>query len=212
MKESEFLKIKELAEEDNFKVSPNKGYVKYIADEARNKYVDRIIQFLNKNSFKPTRVVVNCGNGAAGPTFDMIDKRLKENGVNIDFIRMHHEPRSDFPNGVPNPLIPENRSSTIEKIKEKKADLGIAFDGDFDRCFFFDGNGKFINGEYIVGIIAQSFLKKNFNEKIVHDGRVIWNIVDAISEGGGIPVLSKTGHVFIKHQMRRNNAIYGGEL
>ena len=164
-------------------------------------------KFFDADKINPFKVVVNAGNGCAGPALDALEKELP-----IEMIKVHHEPDSTFPNGVPNPLLPENRDSTIEAIKKSEADLGVAWDGDYDRCFFFDEKGNFIEGYYIVGLLAKSILKKHPGEKIVHDPRLVWNTIKIVKEAGGIPVQSKSGHAFIKQKMREVNAIYGGEM
>jgi phosphomannomutase len=127
-------------------------------------------------------------------------------------VKVFFEPDSKFPNGVPNPLLPENRKSTIEAVIKSEADLGVAWDGDYDRCFFFDEQGNFIDGYYIVGLLAKSILKNNPGEIIVHDPRLIWNTYDVVKKAGGEPVVSKSGHAYIKQKMRDVNAIYGGEM
>ena len=156
--------------------------------------------------------MVNCGNGAAGPTFDAIAEALKVEGVPLEIIRVHHEPDYTFPNGIPNPLLVENRPATSKVIIREEADLGVAFDGDFDRCFLFDETGGFIGGEYVLGLLATSFLDKNPGSNIIHDPRVIWNIQDIVQSKGGKAIQSKTGHAFIKQSMRKYEAIYGGEM
>jgi len=157
-------------------------------------------------------VVVNSGNGAAGPPFHALANRLLELGAPLDFIRVHHTPDATFPNGIPNPLLPENHLATADVVKAEKADFGVAFDGDFDRCFFFDETGQFVPGEYVIGLLASIFLEKEMGAKIVHDPRVIWNTQDIVARKGGIAVQSKTGHAFIKQTMRSNEAVYGGEM
>ena len=161
---------------------------------------------------RPLKVVVNSGNGAAGPTFDAIAKRLADLEVPIDFIRVHHDPDHTFPNGIPNPLLPKNHAATADVVRAHGADMGVAFDGDFDRCFFFDDAGKFLPGEYVVGLLASIFLDQEQGGQIVHDPRVIWNTQDIIAEKGGVAVQSKTGHSFIKKTMRAHKAVYGGEM
>ena len=155
---------------------------------------------------------MNSGNGAAGPTFDAIEKRLNNNNTQIEFVRVDHNPDSTFPNGIPNPLLPENHHKTADIVKNVGADFGVAFDGDFDRCFFFDETGEFIPGEYLVGLFASIFLAKEPGSTIVHDPRVIWNTQDIVSQKGGKAEQSKTGHAFIKQTMRKHEAIYGGEM
>jgi phosphomannomutase len=125
---------------------------------------------------------------------------------------VHHEPNGTFPNGIPNPLLPENRQSTCDAVKQHQADFGIAWDGDFDRCFLFDENGGFIEGYYIVGLLAESFLQQQKGAKIIHDPRLIWNTVDIVTKNAGQAIQSKTGHAFIKERMRSEDAVYGGEM
>ena len=158
------------------------------------------------------RILVNSGNGAAGPTIDAILTELEKQGPRLEFIRINHEPASSFPNGIPNPLLPESHPKMADAIKRVSGDLGIAFDGDFDRCFFFDESGKFVSSEYIVGLLASIFLDKEYGAKIVHDPRVVFNTRDIVKDKGGIAIQSKTGHVFIKQTMRETDAIYGGEI
>ncbi|MFA3782242.1 phosphomannomutase [Melioribacteraceae bacterium 4301-Me] len=172
-----------------------------------SEFINNLQKFYHPEKIKPLKVVVNAGNGCVGLALDALEKFLP-----IKMIKIHHNPDPDFPNGVPNPLLPENRQSTIDAIKEYNADLGVAWDGDYDRCFFFDENGNFVEGYYIVGLLAKSILKKYPGEKIVHDPRLIWNTIDVVKKSGGIPVLSKSGHAFIKQKMREVNAIYGGEM
>lgn len=150
--------------------------------------------------------------GAAGPTFDAIEETLKANSSIIDFIKVFHKPDSTFPNGIPNPMLTDNQKYTSEAVLREGADLGIAFDGDFDRCFFFDEKGEFVQGEYIIGLLVKVFLEKQRNGIIVHDPRALWNIQETIESNGGRSVISKTGHAFVKQKMRETNAIYGAEL
>ena len=182
------------------------------SDKARKAYVDRVLSFVDVKALRPLKIVVNSGNGAAGPTFDALAKRLLAHGVQLDFIRVHHAPDATFPNGIPNPLLPENHAATADVVKAKAADFGIAFDGDFDRCFFFDEAGQFVPGEYVVGLLASIFLEKEAGAKIVHDPRVIWNTQDIVAQKSGVAVQSKTGHAFIKQTMRSHEAVYGGEM
>ncbi|MBU1677644.1 MAG: phosphomannomutase [Bacteroidetes bacterium] len=170
-------------------------------------FIESLGKFFDPEKINPIKVVVNAGNGCIGPALDAIEDKLP-----IKMIKVFHEPDSSFPNGVPNPLLPENRQPTIDAIKEHKADLGVAWDGDYDRCFFFDENGEFIEGYYIVGLLAKSILKTNPGENIVHDPRLIWNTIDEVKKAGGNTVVSVSGHAFIKEKMRETNAIYGGEM
>lgn len=179
---------------------------------ARQAYVDRVMSFADISALQHLKIVVNSGNGAAGPTFDAIAERLKALGAPLEFIRLHDTPDATFPNGVPNPLLPENHAVTADVVKSNAADFGVAFDGDFDRCFFFDEVGQFVPSEYVVGLLASAYLEKEAGAKIVHDPRVIWNTQDIVKGKGGIAVQSKTGHAYIKQKMRAEGAVYGGEM
>ncbi|SDO98040.1 phosphomannomutase [Selenomonas ruminantium] len=170
-------------------------------------YVKHILSYVDVSRLKPLKVVVNAGNGAAGPILDVMEKYLP-----FELVKVHHEPDGNFPNGVPNPLLPENREATAKAVRESGADVGVAWDGDFDRCFMFDEQGNFIEGYYMVGFLAQAFLQKRPGEKIIYDPRLTWNTEELVEENGGIPVISKSGHAFIKEKMRKVNAIYGGEM
>ena len=210
--EKDFQVIKKIAELGNWKLKGSAGSVEDISFLARGAYVKKVLSFINFGELKNHKILVNSGNGAAGPTFDAIADVLKKNKVPIEFIRMHHDVDHTFPNGIPNPLLIENHAPMREMVLQHAADFGIAFDGDFDRCFFFDEKGNFVSGEYIVGLLASVFLDKEPNAKIVHDPRVIWNIQDIVKSKGGFCVSSRTGHAFIKQTMRKNTAVYGGEL
>jgi len=153
------------------------------------------------------KIAVNAGNGGAGPITDRLEAQLP-----FEFVKVHHEPDPSFPNGVPNPMLEENREVTAQAVIRSQADLGIAWDGDFDRCFFFDNNGRLIEGYYIVGLSASESLAKAPGERIVHDPRLTWNTLEVIDAGGGEAVLSKSGHAFIKQVMRDHDAVYGGEM
>jgi len=170
-------------------------------------FINSLKKFYNADKINPFKVVVNAGNGCAGLALDKLEPEIP-----IKMIKIFNEPDSDFPNGVPNPLLPENRQQTIDAIMQNHADLGVAWDGDYDRCFFFDEKGNFIEGYYIVGLLAKSILKQNPGEKIVHDPRLIWNTIEVVKKARGIPVVSVSGHAFIKQKMREVNAIYGGEM
>lgn len=170
-------------------------------------YLQHLLTYVDLSALKSLKVVANAGNGCAGPIIAALEKRLP-----FTFIPVHSTPDGTFPNGIPNPLLPENRAATADVVKECKADVGIAWDGDFDRCFLFDENGEFIEGYYIVGFLAQAFLRRHPGAKIIHDPRLVWNTQDIARTHGGIPVQSKTGHAFIKERMRREDAVYGGEM
>ena len=212
LSEKEFSDIRKLAEQNDFIVNDNLGTIFNKKNEARKAYIEKILSFVDLNSLKPLKIVVNSGNGAAGPVVDALTSFLKIRDISNDFVLVHHLPDPSFPNGIPNPLLEENRSATSDIVKKEGADFGVAFDGDFDRCFLFDHLGNFIPGEYVVGFIAEIFLAKNKGEAIVHDPRVIWNTLDAISKFGGRSIISKTGHAFMKKSMRQVGAIYGGEI
>ena len=208
----DFQVIKQLAESEAWSAPTLRGQSHDLSTEARKAYVARVTGFCAILNLKPLKIVVNSGNGAAGPTFDAIAKDLTARGAPLDFIRVHHVPDHTFPNGIPNPLLPENHAATADVVRREGADLGVAFDGDFDRCFFFDEAGAFVPGEYVVGLLASIFMEKEHQAKIVHDPRVIWNTRRIVSDAGGIPVQSKTGHAFIKQVMRAEQAAYGGEM
>ncbi|VAX28495.1 Phosphomannomutase [hydrothermal vent metagenome] len=186
-------------------IAAEKGNIKNV--DVMTDFISALGKFYDADKIKPLNVVVNAGNGCVGPALDAIEGKLP-----IKMIKVFHEPDPSFPNGVPNPLLPGNRQATIDAILEHNADLGVAWDGDYDRCFFFDEDGNFIEGYYIVGLLAKSILKKNPGEKIVHDPRLIWNTVDIVKEAGGEAIVSVSGHAFIKQKMREVNAIYGGEM
>ncbi len=211
-KKSDFLEIKNLAIKQDWLPSVKHGKVIDKKLYAREKYVDRILSFVQCSKVGPLKLAVNSGNGAAKPAFDAIAKRLSEQGAKLDFFYLNHEPDCRFPNGIPNPMLSKNQKVTSNFVIETGADLGIAFDGDFDRCFFFDENGKFISSEFIIGLLASIFLEREKFGVIVHDPRVIWNVQDIVAKKGGEVWQSKTGHSFIKSAMRDKNAIYGGEL
>lgn len=175
-------------------------------------FVDHLLTYIEPAKIRPLKLVVNAGNGAAGHVIDAIEEKFKALNVPVEFIKIHHEADGTFPNGIPNPILIENRDSTRNAVLEHKADMGIAWDGDFDRCFLFDEKGQFIEGYYIVGLLAQAFLIKQSGEKIVHDPRLVWNTFDIVDEYKGVAVQSKSGHAFIKDVMREHNAVYGGEM
>ncbi|WP_312685192.1 phosphomannomutase [Stenotrophomonas chelatiphaga] len=173
----------------------------------KSAYIAHLLSYVDAAALKPLKVVVNAGNGGAGAIVDLLAPHLP-----LQFIRVNHEPDGNFPNGIPNPLLPENRAATAEAVREHGADFGIAWDGDFDRCFFFDHTGRFIEGYYLVGLLAQAALKRHPGGKVVHDPRLVWNTVEMVEQAGGIPVLCKSGHAFIKEKMRAEDAVYGGEM
>lgn len=209
---AEFQAIKALASSQAWSGGAGVGRQLERAEAARRAYVDQVLRFVDLPALRALKIVVNAGNGAAGPSFDAIAARLQDSGAPLEFVRVHHSPDATFPNGIPNPLLPENHAATADVVVSEGADFGVAFDGDFDRCFFFDGRGQFVPGEYVIGLLASLFLEKEAGARIVHDPRVIWNTQDIIGIKGGVAVPSKTGHAFIKHSMRVHEAVYGGEM
>jgi phosphomannomutase len=170
-------------------------------------YVGHIASYVDLEKLKPLKLVVNAGNGVAGLAIDGLEPL-----VPFELVKIHHEADGTFPNGIPNPLLPENRAATADAVRLQGADMGIAWDGDFDRCFLFDENGEFIEGYYIVGLLAESLLANNPGAKIIHDPRLTWNTLDVVNAAGGEAVQSKSGHSFIKEKMREVDAVYGGEM
>lgn len=173
----------------------------------KSAYLQHLLEYVDVAALKPLKIVVNAGNGGAGLVVDGLAPHLPFN-----FIRLQHEPDGTFPHGIPNPLLPDSRAATADAVRAHGADLGIAWDGDFDRCFFFDADGRFIEGYYLVGLLAKALLAREPGGKVIHDPRLVWNTVEMVREAGGIPVMSKTGHAFIKERMRAENAVYGGEM
>ncbi|WP_387463044.1 phosphomannomutase CpsG [Photorhabdus sp. RM323S] len=202
--------IQKIAESNSFSPISNRGSYKKLS--TLNAYIDHLMSYITLRNIKPMRLVVNSGNGAAGHVIDEIEKRFREFSIPVEFIKIQHIPDGNFPNGIPNPLLVENRKVTSDAVLKYNADIGIAWDGDFDRCFLFDEQGQFIEGYYIVGMLAEAFLQKEQGAKIIHDPRLFWNTIDIVTQASGIPIMSKTGHAFIKERMREENAIYGGEM
>ncbi len=204
------LEIKRLAERNQWQHSERRGSLHSI--DHRPAWAAHLLQYLPHNPQRPLRVVVNAGHGTAGPALDAIDAALRAQGIEIDFIRIHHHPDGHFPAGVPNPMLEENRRVTCEAVLAHHANVGVAWDGDFDRCFFFDERGEFIESYYLVGLFARHFLRQAPGSTILLDPRLTWNTLDTLARDGGRAVISKTGHAFIKARMREENAIYGGEM
>ena len=175
--------------------------------DIRGAYLEHLLGYVEAARLRPLKVVVNAGNGGAGLIVDELEPHLP-----LEFIKVNHQPDGTFPHGVPNPMLEENRAITAEAVRSSGADLGLAWDGDYDRCFFFDESGQFIEGYYLVGLLAESFLRSDPGARIVHDPRLIWNTLDIVQRAGGTPVLCKSGHAFIKHKMREVDAVYGGEM
>ncbi|WP_201588899.1 phosphohexomutase domain-containing protein [Psychrobacter fozii] len=202
--------IQALAESGKFTTDNPSGKLQLLTDKSA--YVDHVMTFIDTDKLKPLKLVINSGNGSAGPVVDLLIERLARADAPVEVIKLHHTPDGSFPNGIPNPMIEANRVATQQAVLKHKADLGIAFDGDFDRCFLFDERGEFIDGSYIVGMLAQAFLNKYPSESIVYDPRVIYNTEAVIKEHNGKAVISKSGHSFIKQVMRDSGAVYGGEM
>ena len=199
--------IQKIAEEGDFPAMHNDSRGSYRRVSCSDAYIEHLLSYIDLAKIRPLKIVVNAGNGTAGPVLDALQSHLP-----FELIKVNHEPDGTFPNGIPNPLLPENRHHTANAVKEHNADFGLAWDGDFDRCFFFDESGEFIEGYYIVGLLAEAFLRKHPGEKIIHDPRLIWNTQSVCEQFGGQPIQSKCGHAFIKEIMREEDAVYGGEM
>ncbi|WP_028913780.1 phosphomannomutase/phosphoglucomutase [Pseudorhodobacter ferrugineus] len=208
---TDMVKIKALAESADFAPAKPGGEVRQ-AKAARGAYVRSVLSFVDLPVLRPMKILVNAGNGAAGPTFDALAEALSKKRAPLSFICLNHEPDGSFPNGIPNPLLPENQPMTANAVLAAGADMGIAWDGDFDRCFLFDHLGRFIPGEYIVGLLAEVFLAKEKAATIIHDPRIIWNTQDIVTRLGGKPVMARTGHAYLKQALRDTGAVYGGEM
>ena len=197
--------IRALAERGGFADVSARGGLQKV--DLHADYIDHLLSYVDPAGLRPLRIVVNAGNGGAGPVVDRLEPYLP-----FEFIKVHHRPDGTFPNGVPNPMLEENRRVTAETVLREGADAGIAWDGDFDRCFFFDENGRFIDGYYVVGLLAQSFLDGSPGARIVHDPRLTWNTLEVVESCGGTAVQSVSGHAFMKQTMRERDAVYGGEM
>jgi len=197
--------IQAIADADRYTQPANSG--QRFELDINKKYIEHLLSYLDVSKLKKLKVVVNAGNGGAGMVVDRLEKHLP-----FEFIKINHNPDGTFPNGVPNPMLEENRVATTDAIRKHGADLGIAWDGDFDRCFLFDERGEFIEGYYIVGLLASMFLKRESGARIVHDPRLTWATQDIVQSLGGKTVMSKSGHAFMKDVMRNADAAYGGEM
>lgn len=205
--------IQVIAEKNDFPPVDETKRGAYESISVLEAYTEKLLQFIDITNFKRRlKLVINSGNGAAGHVIDALESKFRSLNVPVDLIKINHEPDGNFPNGIPNPLLPECRQDTTDAVIKYNADMGVAFDGDFDRCFLFDEKGNFIEGYYIVGLLAEAFLEKHSGSKIIHDPRLSWNTIDIVTNAGGIPIMSKTGHAFIKERMRSEDAIYGGEM
>jgi len=197
--------IRKLAEAGRFTAPAGKGAI--IPFDIMPSYREHLLGYVDRSKLRPLRIVSNPGNGGAGLIVNLLEPDLP-----FQFVKVHHDPDGTFPHGVPNPMLEENRAVTTEAVLREKADLGIAFDGDYDRCFFFDEQGTFIEGYYIVGLLAAVFLKRHPGANIVHDPRLTWNTLEVVAQFGGTAVQCKSGHAFIKQVMREVDAVYGGEM
>ena len=206
------LDIKQLAETNNFAPVDPASRGDYRQISILDDYLDHLLGYIQSDELVPLKLVMNAGNGAAGHVVDAFEARFAELNVPVEIIKINNEPDGTFPNGIPNPILHKNRAPTIDAVLDHGADMGIAWDGDFDRCFLVDELGNFIEGYYIVGLLAEAFLRKNPGASVVHDPRLTWNTIDIVEQGGGTPVQSKTGHAFIKERMRAEDAVYGGEM
>lgn len=186
-------------------MAAEEGTVRQAFDKSA--YIDHLLTYIDVSALKPLKILADPGNGAAGPVLRALAARLP-----LEWVFINEEPDGHFPNGVPNPLLPENRELTRQALLANQCDMGLAWDGDFDRCFFFDSDGRFIEGYYLVGLLAEMLLKQHPGSKIIHDPRLTWNTIDQVERAGGIAVQSKTGHAFIKERMRMEDAVYGGEM
>jgi phosphomannomutase len=199
------LDIQRIAEGDRRQKLDQSGRRTY--QDVSDRYVERLLSFIDPDKLKPLKIACNAGNGGAGLAIDLLEPHLP-----FEFVKVHHEPDGSFPNGVPNPMLEENRKPTVDAIRQSGADFGIAWDGDYDRCFFFDEQGRFIEGYYIVGLLAEALLKGNPSNSVIYDPRLTWNTIEIVSAAGGNAIQSKSGHSFIKEVMRQQDALYGGEM
>lgn len=190
---------------DSSKDSTGRGRTQSI--DIVDDYIDHLLGYVTPTDLKPLKIAGNPGNGGAGPIVERLVPHLP---FSISMIQS--EPDGTFPNGVPNPLLPENRTTTADHVIQSGADFGVAWDGDFDRCFFFDERGVFVEGYYIVGLLARALLEPGSSDAVVYDPRLTWNTIEIVESLGGRPILCKSGHAFIKERMRRENAVYGGEM
>ncbi len=197
--------IRALAEGDDRKTADRRGL--HAPVNTYEPYIDHLLSYVEADALRPLKLVVNPGNGGAGVALDGLEGKLP-----FELLKVNYEPDGTFPNGIPNPMLLENQSVTADAVVEHKADMGIAWDGDFDRCFLFDENGGFIEGYYIVGLLAESILQHNPGARIIHDPRLTWNTLDIVAAAGGEAVQSKSGHSFIKETMRAVDGVYGGEM
>ena len=204
--DSGLFTIRDMVASDDFS-SPSATVGSIDLKEDKSAYINHLLSYIDASALKPLKIVVNPGNGGAGLPLKLLEQHLP-----FELIYINEEPDGSFPNGVPNPLLLDNQQSTAEAVIKHGADLGLAWDGDFDRCFFFDQTGSFIEGYYLVGLLAEVALLKTPGSDIVHDPRLTWNTQEQAKASGGTAVQSKCGHAFIKEVMRQRDAAYGGEM
>ncbi|MCH8550911.1 MAG: phosphomannomutase CpsG [Natronospirillum sp.] len=202
--------IRKLAEANEFPSPARRGVMTQMDNSQA--YVDHLLSYLDTEDLQPFKLVMNAGNGAACDTINRIEAAMQERGIPIELVKIHNTPDGAFPNGIPNPILAEQQPVTGNAVREHKADMGIAWDGDFDRCFLWDHDGRFIEGYYVVGLLAEAFLVKNPGSNIIHDPRLIWNTQDVCAKHDGKAIQSRTGHAYIKEVMAQEDAVYGGEM
>src|SRR5437588_3965768 len=209
--ESGLLDVRDraMAEQDTSRYQlPSQGRTGQVeAHDIWPAYVDRVLSFVDVGAMKPLRVVIDAANGMAGTMLPPVLGRLP-----VETVRCYFEPDGTFPNHEPNPLLPENREFIVRKTLEERADLGVAFDGDADRCFFVDDAGEFVPGDFVTALLAESILEKEPGAKVIYDLRASWAVPETIERAGGTPLVNRVGHAYIKHRMRAEDAAFGGEV
>ena len=205
MEKELFKELERLVREEPLPVKKERGI--YLHEDIMQEYVEKMLSYVDVSALKPYKIVANAGNGMAGHVLEAMEKYLP-----FELVKFDWQPNGNFPKGVPNPLLPENRTTTAEAVREHNADFGVAWDGDFDRCFIYDEKGRFIDACYVVGFLAKAFLQKEKGAGIVYDSRAVYNIEDIIAKYGGVPHICKGGHVYFKAKMREKGAAYGGEM
>ncbi|MDZ4184120.1 MAG: phosphomannomutase [Desulfuromonadales bacterium] len=203
--DSGLFALRDRAAAGNFPPPSRQGGITLL--NLQDAYIAHLLSYVDASQLPPLKIVVNAGNGCAGPILDRLETRLP-----LTLVKIHHPPDGSFPHGIPNPLLPENRAATADAVRSHQADFGLAWDGDFDRCFFFDEAGAFIEGYYMVGLLATALLAHHPASAIIHDPRLTWNTIDMVQSAGGVAIQTKTGHAFIKERMRAEDALYGGEM
>ncbi|MEM9104494.1 MAG: phosphomannomutase, partial [Pseudomonadota bacterium] len=173
----------------------------------KSAYAERLLKQVEGVDLKPLKIVCHAGNGCAGPIIDLLEEHLP-----FTFVKVDHTPDPALPNGIPNPLLPDKRERATRAVIDSGADLGLAWDGDFDRCFFYDEQGRFVEGYYLVGLIAQTMLRTHPGATVLYDPRMTWNTIDVVESAGGVAKVCRTGHAFFKQMLRDENAVYGGEM